>query len=262
SEDGDIIDCIDIYQQPAFDHPALRNHKIQLTPSYDVKMETEAGKKMHVGNKNLITQTWHKSGSCPMGTIPVRRAHKNIISKGNSIRDYERKNPVNMHYDKQLNDSKKLHLQLENHSLAILHTEGYAYLGAKGDIKVWNPRVGSYDEYFTSRVALKSGPYYDFEAIESGWAVNPRVYGDKQTRLFVYWTVDASKKTRCFDLTCPGFGANKQRDSPWCCNIPNFKPNWSPISNNYLHPQRIEHKQLVGTIRREDQHRILAARSF
>ncbi|GFP81994.1 hypothetical protein PHJA_000342700, partial [Phtheirospermum japonicum] len=205
SEDGDIIDCIDIYQQPAFDHPALRNHKLQLTPSYDLKMETEAGKKMYVGNKNLIAQTWHKSGSCPMGTIPVRRAHKNIVSKGNSISDFERKKPMNMHYDKQLNDRKKLYLQLENHSLAILHTEGYAYLGAKGDIKVWNPRVESDDEYSTSRVALKSGPYYDFEAIESGWAVNPRVYGDRQTRLFVYWTVDASKKTGCFDLTCPGF---------------------------------------------------------
>ncbi|CAH8362312.1 unnamed protein product, partial [Eruca vesicaria subsp. sativa] len=29
SEDGDIIDCVDIYKQHAFDHPALRNHKIQ-----------------------------------------------------------------------------------------------------------------------------------------------------------------------------------------------------------------------------------------
>lgn len=30
SEDGDIIDCIDIYKQPAFAHPALRDHKIQV----------------------------------------------------------------------------------------------------------------------------------------------------------------------------------------------------------------------------------------
>ncbi|RHN77169.1 putative neprosin activation peptide [Medicago truncatula] len=30
SEDGDIIDCIDIKKQPAFDHPALKNHKIQV----------------------------------------------------------------------------------------------------------------------------------------------------------------------------------------------------------------------------------------
>lgn len=27
---GDIIDCIDIYKQPAFDNPLLKNHKIQV----------------------------------------------------------------------------------------------------------------------------------------------------------------------------------------------------------------------------------------
>jgi len=30
-EDGDIIDCVDIYQQPAFDHPLLKNHTIQVS---------------------------------------------------------------------------------------------------------------------------------------------------------------------------------------------------------------------------------------
>ena len=28
--DGDIIDCVDIHQQPAFDHPLLKNHIIQV----------------------------------------------------------------------------------------------------------------------------------------------------------------------------------------------------------------------------------------
>ncbi|KAL6528770.1 hypothetical protein OROMI_028946 [Orobanche minor] len=214
SKDGDIIDCIDIYQQPAFNHPALKNHKIQLNPSsYDLRSETRAGKEMYSGRKKsshvtVTKQTWQISGSCPKGTIPVRRVQKNInVSKDDWIGNYGRKRPMhlNQSLNQSLNGSKMLYLQLENHSLAILHTEGYAYLGGKGDIRVWNPSVESDDEYSTSQVALKSGPYYDFEAIESGWAVNPRVYGDRQTRLFVYWTADASKKTGCFDLTCPGF---------------------------------------------------------
>lgn len=54
---------------------------------------------------------------------------------------------------------------------AILLTEGYRYLGGKGDIKVWNPQVESDDEYSTSQVSLKNGPYYDYDCIESGWAV-------------------------------------------------------------------------------------------
>ncbi|GMH17620.1 hypothetical protein Nepgr_019461 [Nepenthes gracilis] len=29
-DNGDIFDCIDIYKQPAFEHPNLKNHKLQL----------------------------------------------------------------------------------------------------------------------------------------------------------------------------------------------------------------------------------------
>ncbi|XP_062089363.1 protein neprosin-like [Humulus lupulus] len=29
SDDGDVIDCVDIYKQPAFDHPLLKNHTIE-----------------------------------------------------------------------------------------------------------------------------------------------------------------------------------------------------------------------------------------
>ncbi|GLT67863.1 hypothetical protein SLA2020_401410 [Shorea laevis] len=34
SEVGDIFDCVDIYNQPAFHHLLLKNHKIQMKPSY------------------------------------------------------------------------------------------------------------------------------------------------------------------------------------------------------------------------------------
>lgn len=30
SEDGDVIDCVDVHKQPTFDHPMLMNHKIQV----------------------------------------------------------------------------------------------------------------------------------------------------------------------------------------------------------------------------------------
>ncbi|PIN13242.1 hypothetical protein CDL12_14122 [Handroanthus impetiginosus] len=175
-----------------------------MKPSYEVKMEGEDGKKMDMGRNRessvtITTQIWHKSGSCPKGTIPIRRIQKNNTN-------YGRKEPLMfMHSHKEFNGSKALYLQQKNHSLAILHEEGFAYFGGKADIKVWNPNVERDDEYSTSRVALKSGPYYDYEAVESGWAVNPKIYADRQTRLYVYWTVDGSQKTGCFDLTCPGF---------------------------------------------------------
>ncbi|EPS65345.1 hypothetical protein M569_09424, partial [Genlisea aurea] len=189
SGDGDIIDCVDIYSQPSLHHPAFRNHKIQLTPSYTNTIRSESEKTV-----TLTSQIWHEKGSCPEGTIPIRRTTiKNNAKEHTKFPQY--------------NDSEmgKNNLLLTNHSMAILLTTGLAYMGGKGDIKVWNPKVESDEEYTTSRVALKSGPRNDFEAVESGWMVNPRAYGDRQTRLYVYWTADGSRKTGCFDLMCPGF---------------------------------------------------------
>ncbi|KAK3024147.1 hypothetical protein RJ639_042831 [Escallonia herrerae] len=61
------------------------------------------------------------------------------------------------------------------------------HTGAKGGIKIWNPKVELDDDYSTSQISLRTGPYYDYECVESGWAA------------------DASRNTGCFDLTCPGF---------------------------------------------------------
>ena len=52
-----------------------------------------------------------------------------------------------------------------------MFAEGYRYEGGKGDIKVWTPNVEFDDDYSTSQVCLVSGPYWDFESVESGWAV-------------------------------------------------------------------------------------------
>ncbi|KAF2304388.1 hypothetical protein GH714_030653 [Hevea brasiliensis] len=230
SEDGDIIDCIDIYKQPAFDHPALKNHTIQMAPSYDPKMDsaTETTTRTNTLNKRnnedssvtVTSQLWQKSGSCPKGTIPIRRVQEKELLKTDSTEEYGRKKATFCLLLRRLTKEPQTSAQIALYTslvsllafhglyepfMAILLTEGFSYSGVKGDIRAWNPFVESDDEYSTSQISLKSGPYYDFESLESGWAVNPSVYGDKQTRLFVYWTADASKTTGCFDLTCPGF---------------------------------------------------------
>ncbi|KAI4376971.1 hypothetical protein MLD38_014671 [Melastoma candidum] len=196
SEDGDVMDCVDMYKQPAFDHPALMDHKLQMAPSDHLPVETSSLSEEPGSGKQGITvsQLWQRSGSCPKGTVPIRRSWKGEGRKFRNIRD-----------DWDTKDSKAVNQQLPNHSMAILFAVGYNYNGAKGDIKVCNPYVEKDDEWSKSQIALKNGPSDNFESVEAGWAVNPGIYGDKQTRFFVYWTVDGSNKTGCFDHTCPGF---------------------------------------------------------
>ncbi|KAL9226865.1 hypothetical protein vseg_002628 [Gypsophila vaccaria] len=209
SEDGDIIDCIDIYKQPAFDHPLLRNHMIQMSPSHEQATDSKAVSTNSTRNEKpntmLTSQVWRKNGSCPHGTIPIRRVRRTqSLNFKSPVEQFGRKGPSFPRHIKKPNDVDSNAL-LVNRSLGILLTEGYNYNGAKADIKVWNPLVERDDEYSSSHIALKNGPYKIYESVEAGWIVNPGVYGDRETRIYVYWTGDGSHITGCFDLFCPGF---------------------------------------------------------
>ncbi|KAI3931987.1 hypothetical protein MKW98_012397 [Papaver atlanticum] len=70
---AEIIDCYDIYRQPSLNHPLLCNHMIQMRQTLNPK----GTKSDNLGTLDL-TQTWHKYGSCPEGTIPIRRKGKKL----------------------------------------------------------------------------------------------------------------------------------------------------------------------------------------
>ncbi|PQQ03652.1 uncharacterized protein Pyn_25836 [Prunus yedoensis var. nudiflora] len=71
-EEGNIIDCFDIYTQPAFDNPLLKNHKIQLRPtSFPAQMKNSAPV------TDPISETWSKREACPDdGTVPIHRTEQ------------------------------------------------------------------------------------------------------------------------------------------------------------------------------------------
>uniref|UniRef100_A0ACD5Z7P6 Uncharacterized protein n=1 Tax=Avena sativa TaxID=4498 RepID=A0ACD5Z7P6_AVESA len=62
---GVVFDCVDIYKQPAFDHPLLKDHKLQITPSS--------------GSSAGLTATGER---CPNGTVPIRRTLKEDLVRG------------------------------------------------------------------------------------------------------------------------------------------------------------------------------------
>ncbi|XP_010493852.1 PREDICTED: uncharacterized protein LOC104771074 isoform X2 [Camelina sativa] len=213
SEDGDIIDCIDIYKQHAFNHPALRNHKIQMKPSVEFgAMKTTIPNNGSDGQ--ITSQIWSKSGNCPTGTIPVRRVSREDIRRASSPSRFGKKPPHRYSFlDNALQQKGNFNITAENINLprpkfiseAVLIALGYNYLGAQSDINVWNPPRVQASDYSSSQIWLLGGLSDAFESIEAGWAVNPSVFGDSRTRLFIYWTIDGYNQTGCFNLLCSGF---------------------------------------------------------
>nr|DAD42085.1 TPA_asm: hypothetical protein HUJ06_000315 [Nelumbo nucifera] len=93
SPDGDIIDCVHMAHQPAFDHPFLKNHTIQLRPNFHPEGLYDESKvsTRPKDRPRTITQLWHLNGRCPEGTIPIRRTKKEDILRASSVKRFGKK---------------------------------------------------------------------------------------------------------------------------------------------------------------------------
>lgn len=95
-----------------------------MTPSYDLS-ETKTRTKWDEkdSSKTVTSQLWQESGSCPKGTIPVRRIRKNDLLKAYSVEHYGRKKPSFSHQVAQSSDNQNSNFQQMNHSVSLtLHS--------------------------------------------------------------------------------------------------------------------------------------------
>uniref|UniRef100_A0ACD5ZAU0 Uncharacterized protein n=1 Tax=Avena sativa TaxID=4498 RepID=A0ACD5ZAU0_AVESA len=172
---GDIFDCVDVNLQPAFNHPLLKDHKIQMVPStFPIGMDVEPSSRHHA------FQAQPPIVACPRGTVPIRRNH--IASKS---------------IDDVINKDK----QQEAVGIQYRHDDIY---GTRAIINVYEPKVnnGSKD-LSASAIEIYNGPGLA-EAIVAGYSVSPKLSGDTFARFHVAWEDVVGNKS-CYDHTCPGF---------------------------------------------------------
>ncbi|XP_017972631.1 PREDICTED: uncharacterized protein LOC18606541 [Theobroma cacao] len=63
--------CVNIDKQPAFDHPLLKNHQIQMEPSSPKGLKSAKSLPAKSLNIEIL-----KNGGCPSGTVPIKRTSK------------------------------------------------------------------------------------------------------------------------------------------------------------------------------------------
>ncbi|XP_010524467.1 PREDICTED: uncharacterized protein LOC104802521 [Tarenaya hassleriana] len=195
SPDGDIIDCVPIKKQIAFDHPLLQNHTIQMRPSCHPEGD-------HAGNakKNTkpLIQLWHVKGKCPKNTVPIKRTKKEDLLGPTSFESFGKKSQKSIPQTGS-NDPFTGH----EHSIAFVAND--KFYGSKSMVNIWNPFVQLSSEFSLAQTWVRAGDGSDLNTIEAGWQVYPDLYRDFNTRLFVYWTRDGYQKTGCYNHVCPGF---------------------------------------------------------
>ncbi|XP_059441990.1 protein neprosin-like [Corylus avellana] len=184
TEEGDIFDCVDIYKQPAFDHPLLKNHTIQMKPSGFPKKVVNATSPAGRSSAQGLRE------GCPFGTVPIKRVGKEELIASKMFMEKQNSHPTDIsfaafHYATRI----------------LASSAGRQYLGATAEINVQNPLVTD-NQFSQAFVQIKSGPGVAVNTIQFGWMVYPKIFGDNKTRTFASWTAD---KNGCFNIFCSGF---------------------------------------------------------
>ncbi|RZC93033.1 hypothetical protein C5167_028391 [Papaver somniferum] len=156
---GDIYDCINIYQQPAFDHPLLGNHKIQMKPNVVDKEGKPDEPISNMGSSEVRS----KLERCPPETVPIRRTTKEELINSKYLSNWMK----SRHYVSVQSFSEKV------------------YYGGKASISIVNPSVDM-DKFSTAQIWIQNGPTEELNSIEFGWAVSYLRNFSLFVSLFVY----------------------------------------------------------------------------
>ncbi|KAJ4838491.1 hypothetical protein Tsubulata_012375, partial [Turnera subulata] len=171
---GDTYNCINYYDQPAFDHPSLKNQKFEY--------------QMRPSRNHSIDSIWVNGYGCPSGTVPFRP-----VTKDDLIRAKLASQMNSLKFSPQSDVHPGLHS-------ALLRTKvnpSKKYKGAHMLTSIYNPSVEN-NQVSSSRLKLQNGP----DTMEVGWTVNPTLYKDNKTRLYIYTSVRSCYNTLC---SAPGF---------------------------------------------------------
>ncbi|XP_010545136.1 PREDICTED: uncharacterized protein LOC104817584 [Tarenaya hassleriana] len=186
SLDGDIFDCVNITNQLAFDHPLLKNHTIQMRPSFIPKDLFRNDKKQ---SGLISTQLWQRSGKCPENTVPIRRTTRKDLLRWGSIGSYGKKDPNAI---RNYGSHPAANFDPTIHEYAIIRGRGGIYNGIEAAINVWKPHVQEWNEFSLAQMWIVGGiDAPDLNSLEAGWQAD-------------------RYKTGCYNHLCSGFVQTNQ----------------------------------------------------
>ncbi|CAN4077753.1 unnamed protein product [Withania somnifera] len=128
--------------------------------------------KQHVFDHPSI---WSKDGGCPSGTVPIRR-----ITKDNLIRQRDMPLPEPVDFDDQF---------VGRAIVRTLKDRNAKFSGGGMATSLYNPHVEG-KQFSGCRLKITKGS----DVLQVGWRVDPTLYGDNKTRLFIHMQDNLSQR--------------------------------------------------------------------
>lgn len=196
------FDCVDIYKQPGFQHPRLKNHKIQLKPTF--RRATKQSRSRYI---EKAFKGDNVTKGCPPGKVPIYKYKSQKTKHQMSSNSME----------SQIGKFPQYTQQFPGAHYATLDTsQNTTYHGAYANINICALSILKHQQSL-AQIYAQSGPQAELNTVKVGWGVFPDLYGDSQTRITGYFEVDEDPKTGCFNNICGGF---LQVDPTYAFGIP------------------------------------------
>ncbi|XP_026441480.1 uncharacterized protein LOC113340571 [Papaver somniferum] len=188
TEVGDVIDCVDIYKQPAFDNPLLKDHKIQMNPR-SISGETRS---KNVSSSSIFHGLQREQ--CPSGTIPIRRITREDLVNAK----FFAKKVEQIHANGFPNN--------RYHSVYAAEViREKKYFGGAASMSIHVLTVDP-DQFSTSQIWIVNTTRDEMNGIQFGIMKHPSVVGGHLPRLFGLWMVrDGHRIAGCYNIMCRGF---------------------------------------------------------
>jgi neprosin-like protein/neprosin activation peptide len=196
--EGETIDCVDIYAQPALRRAGMEGHQVQLEPS---TKPPEASDQTLSREQKLqaVNQLFALTGqTCPDKSAPMARLTMDTLKRFTTLDEF---------FKKQFADIEKPTGGGSGSSTHEYATAGRTLdnWGAEGIFNIWSPYNEQTKEFSLSQMWVARGSGGDRETVEAGWQKYYDLYGDWRSHLFIYFTPDNYGNGGCYNLSCSGF---------------------------------------------------------
>ncbi|XP_026441464.1 uncharacterized protein LOC113340548 [Papaver somniferum] len=189
TEVGDVIDCIDIYKQPAFDNPLLKDHKIQMR-TRSIPGETRSEK---VSTSSIFHGLQRER--CPLGTIPIRRITREHLVFAKKVKQIHANGFPNIRY----------HSVYAEEIISGKFIRQKKYYGGSASMSIHNLTV-DHDQFSTSQIWIANASSPEINGIRVGIMKNPSLVGGNLPRLFGFWiAANGHQVAGCYNMACQGF---------------------------------------------------------
>lgn len=227
SRGGDDIDCVPLDKQPAMRQPGMENHRIQLAPSTLPQPDPKAPAANPSPDGRDTREATLEAGlsgpgdvdaagnmrRCPEGTVPIVKLKLETLKRFETLDEFRRKVPNHLAGRLPENAGKPQNYvgiaPLRNGPTAQ-HQYAHAHqwadnLGAETVFNIWNPYTELNSEFSLSQMWVVRGSGANTETVEAGWQKYRDLYGDFNSRLFIYFTPDNYGSGGCYNLSCGAF---------------------------------------------------------